>query len=342
MKKFFVFCAIFLTVFLFAQQTQPATTVVAEVNGTPITMAELDREANLNRLLVQIQSIDDRFYEVLTGTSEGMNLLLRYKREVLNSLIDQVLIKQIAEKMNIIIQKEDIEKMVSDELNKTLTQYGMTETDLDWYLKQSGLGDLESFKDRLRWIFSVQQAVTLIQQQVTSSATVTEEEAKKFYEENKDYFAVEEAAKLLRIIVDSKEKADKVLDRIRAGEEFSQVASDVSIDPLTKGKAGDLGWVERNSGLIATDIEEKIFASPKGATLGPLQSTGGWEIYRILDKRPKGYEAFENVMNDIYQYLTQQKAQQLWQDWISQQFIPFKNSSTINIYLLAEGGQANQ
>lgn len=342
MKKVLVLFAILSTVVLFAQETQPATTVVAEVNGVPITMAELDREANLNRLLVQIQSIDDRFYEVLTGTPEGMNLLLRYKREVLNNLIDQVLIKQMAEKMNIKIQKEDIEKMVSDELNKTLTQYGMTEKDLDWYLKQSGLGDLESFKDRLRWIFSVQQAVTLIQQQVTSSATVTEEEAKKFYEENKDYFAVEEAAKLLRIIVDSKEKADKALERIRAGEDFSAVASDVSIDPLTKGKAGDLGWVERNSGLIATDIEEKIFASPKGAILGPIQSTGGWEIYRILDKRPKGYEAFEDVAKDIYQYLLQQKSQQFWQDWISQQFIPFKNSSTIKIYLLTEGGQTNQ
>ncbi|HOJ88035.1 MAG TPA: peptidyl-prolyl cis-trans isomerase [Pseudothermotoga sp.] len=342
MKKVLLLCAILFTVILFAQETQPATTVVAEVNGVPITMAELDREANLNRLLVQIQSIDDRFYEVLTGTTEGMNLLLRYKREVLNNLIDQVLIKQMAEKMNIVIQKEDIEKMVSDELNKTLTQYGMTETDLDWYLKQSGLGDLESFKDRLRWVFSVQKAVTLIQQQVTSSATVTEEEAKDFYEQNKDYFAVEEAVKLLRIIVDSKEKADKVLERIRSGEEFSQVASDVSIDPLTKGKAGDLGWVERNSGLIAADIEEKIFASPKGSMLGPLQSTGGWEIYRILDKRPKGYEAFEDVANDIYQYLTQQKSQQFWQDWITQQFIPFKNSSTINIYLLTEGGQANQ
>ncbi|MFN3284318.1 MAG: SurA N-terminal domain-containing protein, partial [Pseudothermotoga sp.] len=241
MKKILVLCAVLLTAVLFAQETQTATTVVAEVNGVPITMAELDREANLNRLLIQIQSIDDRFYEVLTGTAEGMNLLLRYKREVLNNLIDQVLIKQIAENMNITISKEQIEKMVSDELNKTLTQYGMTETDLDWYLKQSGLGDLESFKDRLRWIFSVQQAVTLIQQQVTSSVAVTEEEAKRFYEENKEYFAVEEAAKLLRIIVDTKEKADKVLERLRSGEDFSQIASDVSIDPLTKGKAGDLG-----------------------------------------------------------------------------------------------------
>ncbi|MEJ5230232.1 MAG: peptidyl-prolyl cis-trans isomerase [Pseudothermotoga sp.] len=342
MKKFLVFIAVLLAVVSIAQETQPATAVVAEVNGVAITMGELDREANLNRLLVQIQSIDEKFYEVLTGTAEGMNLLLRYKREVLNNLIDQVLIIQMAEKMNIVVSKETVEKMVSDELNKTLTQYSMTESDLDWYLKQSGLGDLESFKDRLRWIFSVQQAVSLIQQQVTSSATVTEQEAKDFYEQNKEYFAIQEGVKLLRIIVDSKDKANQVLDRIRSGEDFSQVASDVSIDPLTKGKAGDLGWVERNSGLIAADVEEKIFASPKGAMLGPLQTSGGWEIYRILDKRPKGYEAFEDVASDIYQYLTQLKSQELWQDWITQQFIPFKNSSDIKIYLLTEEGEASK
>ncbi|MGJ8455671.1 peptidyl-prolyl cis-trans isomerase [Pseudothermotoga sp. U03pept] len=342
MKKFLIFLVTILAFVAVAQETQPATTVVAEVNGTLITMDELDREVNLNRLLVQIQSIDERFYEVLTSTSEGMNLLLRYKREILNGLIDQVLIIQIAEKMNITVSKEAIEKMVSDELNKTLTQYSMTESDLDWYLKQAGLGDLESFKDRLRWIFSVQQTVSSIQQQITSAATITEEEAKQFYEENKEYFTIEEGVKLLRIIVDSKDKANQVLDRIRSGEDFSQVASDVSIDPLTKGKAGDLGWVERNSGLIAADVEEKLFASPKGAMLGPLQTSGGWEIYRILDKRPKGYEAFEDVAKDIYQYLTQQKAQQLWQDWITQQFIPFKNSSDIKIYLLTEEGESSK
>ncbi|ABV32638.1 MULTISPECIES: peptidyl-prolyl cis-trans isomerase [Pseudothermotoga] len=343
MRKVFMFGLILiLSLVAIGQETQPATAVVAEVNGVAITMEELNREANVDRLLSQIQSVDATFYDVLVNTSEGVNLLLRYKREVLNNLIDQVLIKQIGEKMGVTVSKDNIENMVSTELNKTLTQYGMTESDLDWYLKQAGLGDINSFKDRLRWIFTVQQTVSLIQQQVTSSATVTEEEARQFYEQNREYFAVEEAAKLLRITVDSKEKADKALERIRAGEEFSQVASDVSTDPLSKGKAGDLGWVERGSGLISEEIEEKIFVSPKGAILGPLQTSVGWEIYRIIDKRPKGYENFEDVVNDIYQHLIQQKAQQLWQTWINEQFIPFKNSSVINIYLLSEGGQEDQ
>jgi parvulin-like peptidyl-prolyl isomerase len=244
--------------------------------------------------------------------------------------------------MGIVVPKETIEKLVADELNKTLSQYNMTETDLDWYLKSANLGDLETFKNRLRWIFTVQQTLQQIYQKVTESSVISDEEVKKFYEENKEYFAVEESAKLLRIIVETQEQANKVLERIRKGEEFSQIASEVSIDPLTKDKAGELGWVERYSGLLSQEVEEKVFASPVGAIVGPMKTSGGWEIYRVLEKKPKGYQKLEEVAGDIRDYLAQSKASELWQKWIQEEFLKFKQSSDIKVYLLvdtqSEGG----
>lgn len=347
MKKLLVVVMALLALSIFAQQetTSATGTIVAEVNGRVVTQEELDREANLNRLLVQLQSIDERFYQVLTTTPEGLALLQRYKREVLNNLIDQILIVQIGEKMGIVVPKETIEDLVTQELNKTLSQYNMSESDLDWYLKSANLGDLESFKNRLRWIFTVQQTLQQIYQKVTESVTVSEEEIKQFYEENKDIFTVEESAKLLRIIVETQEQANKVLERLRAGEDFSQVASEVSIDPLTKGKAGDLGWVERYSGLLSQEVEEKIFASPVGAILGPFQTSGGWEIYRVLEKKPKGYQSLEEVKADITNHLAQSKSNEVWQKWVQEEFLKFKQSSDIKVYLLTEtqtGGGTEQ
>jgi parvulin-like peptidyl-prolyl isomerase len=340
-KKFLIVIMVLFALSLFAQQAT-GVVVVAEVNGRQVTQEELDREANLNRLLLQLRSLDERFYQVLTSTPEGLALLQRYKREVLNNLIDQILIVQIGEKMGIVVPKETIEKLVADELNKTLSQYNMTETDLDWYLKSANLGNLETFKNRLRWIFTVQQTLQQIYQKVTESSVISDEEVKKFYEENKEYFAVEESAKLLRIIVETQEQANKVLERIRKGEEFSQIASEVSIDPLTKDKAGELGWVERYSGLLSQEVEEKVFASPVGAIVGPMKTSGGWEIYRVLEKKPKGYQKLEEVAGDIRDYLAQSKASELWQKWIQEEFLKFKQSSDIKVYLLvdtqSEGG----
>jgi len=340
-KKFLIVIMVLFALSLFAQQAT-GVVVVAEVNGRQVTQEELDREANLNRLLLQLRSLDERFYQVLTSTPEGLALLQRYKREVLNNLIDQILIVQIGEKMGIVVPKQTIEKLVADELNKTLSQYNMTETDLDWYLKSANLGDLETFKNRLRWIFTVQQTLQQIYQKVTESSVISDEEVKKFYEENKEYFAVEESAKLLRIIVETQEQANKVLERIRKGEEFSQIASEVSIDPLTKDKAGELGWVERYSGLLSQEVEEKVFASPVGAIVGPMKTSGGWEIYRVLEKKPKGYQKLEEVAGDIRDYLAQSKASELWQKWIQEEFLKFKQSSDIKVYLLvdtqSEGG----
>jgi len=340
-KKFLIVIMVLFALSLFAQQAT-GVVVVAEVNGRQVTQEELDREANLNRLLLQLRSLDERFYQVLTSTPEGLALLQRYKREALNNLIDQILIVQIGEKMGIVVPKQTIEKLVADELNKTLSQYNMTETDLDWYLKSANLGDLETFKNRLRWIFTVQQTLQQIYQKVTESSAISDEEVKKFYEENKEYFAVEESAKLLRIIVETQEQANKVLERIRKGEEFSQIASEVSIDPLTKDKAGELGWVERYSGLLSQEVEEKVFASPVGAIVGPMKTSGGWEIYRVLEKKPKGYQKLEEVAGDIRDYLAQSKASELWQKWIQEEFLKFKQSSDIKVYLLvdtqSEGG----
>ncbi len=327
---------------VFAQaEPEDSSTVVAEVNGVAITMQQLNNEANVERLLAQIQSIDERFYQVLVSTSEGTNVLLRYKREVLNSLIDQVLIVQLAEKMDLAPSKEEVEELVSQELNRTLSNYGITETDLDWYLRVSGLGSLETFKDRLRWIFTVQKSVTAIQERVTSTE-VTDAEVEAFYNENKELFVVEEAVKLLRIIVDSKPAAESVLDRIRSGEDFQTIASEVSIDPLSKDRAGDLGWVERGSEFIDKDIEEKLFVSPVNSILGPFETAGGWEIYRILDKRSKSYRSLEEVRDEILQELRAIKGQELWMKWISEDFKTYKESSDIKIYLLNEEGQKNQ
>ena len=337
MKKWLAVIVIVLisAILIGEEETPQATDVVAVVNGTVITSDQLNREAGLERILAQVKSIDERFFQTLTTTSEGLNALLRYKREVLNSLIDQVLIKQIGESLGITVSKEEIEEMVSNELNATLQQYGMTESDLDWYLKQSGLGDLESFKEGLRWILSVRKIVTDIQESVTSEATVTEQDAQQYYDDNKDAFAYKDSVKLLRIVVNTEEDANAALERIRSGEDFTAVASDVSIDPLTKDKAGDMGWVEKNTGLIKEDLEDKIFNAPKGAILGPFQVSSGWEIYRVVDKQLGGYRPFEEVSQNIVDYLLQQQKLQMWQNWLTQQFQSFKDSSEIKIYLMS-------
>ena len=77
-----------------------------------------------------------------------------------------------------------------------------------------------------------------------------------------------------------------------------------------------------------------------------MQTSGGWEIYRVLEKRPKGYQPLEEVATDIRNYLSQSKANELWQKWIQEEFLKFKQSSDIKVYLLTEpqleGGSQQQ
>ena len=73
MKKLTVFLVLLISLLTFAQQD-----IVAVVNGRNITMDEWNREANVQKLLLEIQNSNPTFYKVLTTSTEGAILIERY------------------------------------------------------------------------------------------------------------------------------------------------------------------------------------------------------------------------------------------------------------------------
>ena len=64
---------------------------------------------------------------------------------------------------------------------------------------------------------------------------------------------------LAHILVKTEDEAKKVKDRLDKGEDFAKVAKEVSTDPGSKDKGGDLGTVPYvNSGFDATFMAAAI------------------------------------------------------------------------------------
>jgi len=86
------------------------------------------------------------------------------------------------------------------------------------------------------------------------------------------------------IRLSSLEKAQAILERLRAGEDFAALAEEFSEDTLTKDQGGDLGWFPR--GTKGDMFDEAAFALEPGAISEVIPIGDTFEIIQVLEKDP--------------------------------------------------------
>ncbi len=84
------------------------------------------------------------------------------------------------------------------------------------------------------------------------------------------------------ILVKGEGNAKELLDKIKAGESFSELAKKYSECPSGK-RGGELGWFGR--GRMVREFEKAAFDGAKGSVVGPVKTQFGWHLVKILDKK---------------------------------------------------------
>jgi peptidyl-prolyl cis-trans isomerase C len=84
------------------------------------------------------------------------------------------------------------------------------------------------------------------------------------------------------ILVSSESEAKQLMQRIKAGENFADLAKKVSKCPSGK-KGGELGWFGK--GQMVPEFEKAAFENEKGKIVGPVKTQFGWHIIKIVDTR---------------------------------------------------------
>lgn len=187
---------------------------------------------------------------------------------------------------------------------KVLVEYLIETQLLADAAKKAKISETENFKARQDYYHRRAMRDTYFDQQVFKS--VSEADVKSTYDEA----AKEEEAHVQHILVKEEDKAKELVEKIKGGADFKELAKENSIDPGSKDKGGDLGFILKTQ-VVPSFAKAAFDLEKKGDVSAPVQSQFGWHIIRLEEKRNRALPPFTEVEARIKEVLWQKKAQEL-------------------------------
>lgn len=146
--------------------------------------------------------------------------------------------------------------------------------------------------------------------------TIEKADLESYYNAHLDDFKVEEQVHARHILlkVDDQRTAEAaqsalaaVRKRVEAGEDFAKLAGELSDDPGSKTRGGDLGFF--GHGRMIKEFEEAAFGAPAGAMVGPIKTSFGYHLIQVLEKRPAGQRPFAEAESQVRARLAAERAE---------------------------------
>jgi len=214
------------------------------------------------------------------------------------------------EKLKVIEQNPQVKEQLLQQMVQALV---VSQT-----AKQSGFDAQPDIKEQLELLKSSFLANEYLKREVVQKITVSDNDLQAYYNTNKDEFKTPEMVRARHILflVDASatdeakkklhEKAVETLKKIKGGEDFAKLASELSGDPGSKQKGGDIGFIAR--GKTVKPFEDALFSLKTGEISGVIETQFGYHIIKAEEKKDASQEPFEAVKEKIRQKVTQERA----------------------------------
>lgn len=258
-----------------AQEPQLIDQTVARVDGTAITLSELE-EAVRRRMIANPQDMPPDLDQI--------------REEELQALIDETLLYQAALKQGIAPSEAAVARQVEETVGELQERYGSRAALEAALLKtNTTLGALK------RRFAEIEERKMAIAAAVQRRFFVSEAEAEAFAEEMRARGEPVEAWRLRQILIEcppdasaaheeaARERADDAFYELQNGADFAQTAMLLSEHEPTREDGGDLGWI--GAGTMLEPLEEAAQALGPGEFSAIISTNQGFQILFMEDKR---------------------------------------------------------
>jgi len=303
-----------------AQDAPPASSdpasfpdVVARVNDTEISKADLLRRAEAIKTQVPPSQIGEGFYQ-----------------RVLSDMVSGELLYQSVETKGL----SPTEAEIAAEFESQQQRFGGPEA-FQTALDEQGLS-AEQIKVELKKEMAIQK---LVETDFIPKLVVTEEATRTFYDGNLDAMQqpLEFKAAHILITVDEgaseeqktelKQKAESIRNMVEMGQDFAELAAKNSGDPGSKDSGGALGWMAE--GQTVPPFEAAMKLLEPGELSDIVETRYGYHIIKLEDRRGGTAMPYEEVKERIEEFLKQRGLQERIQEELEM----LRGTATIEVFI---------
>lgn len=290
--------------------------IAVSVNGENILEAEVQMAVNR---LIPASVYHGRI------SNEKMEQL---RKSAIDSLVEWQLLYHEGKRLGIGVKKSEVKEV----FNKNKESFKKKQ---DFYKELGRLGlTEESYKQLIE-----KELITrkFLKQEVEEKIQLSEADLQDYYNKNKDKFVSPDKIRLREISVtvsptataeekeEKRKKAEDLLKKIKAGEDFGDLAYNHSEDAF-RVKSGDLGMSHK--GRLMPELEEAASLLGLGEVSGLIETINGYHIIKLEGKEEARQLDFSEVKDSLKKELEAKRYKEAREAFVK----PLKEKAKVEIY----------
>lgn len=279
------------------------------VNNEVITLTEWQKAIDQARQEMSFAPSSERMSDV------------ELKKQVSDYLIATKFQQQFAEMMGLRVHDNEVAAAIQEIASRNGTHV----EELLEYLQYQGIS-YEEYREEIRG----QMLTARLQNEIAQTVQVSEQEVEmymrtaEFQKIKEEMMRTEVTQHKVRhiLIAVSKDKSEerafdeakRLYQRLKAGEDFDDLARAQSQDPFSAAENGLLGWV--GPGQLAVEFEKVMNRLPEGELSEPVRTPYGYHLI-LVEERRVGTLDEEMLRNTAREYFFRNKAAEYFNQWLT-------------------------
>lgn len=219
----------------------------------------------------------------------------RYTVNDLNNRIDQ-----LNPQMKVLFEKKENKVRLLDQMIDEQILYQLAQKD--------GVQRDKLFRESLNDLKRQTLINYFIQKKVDDNVVVSDDDVAEAYKANGAQFSAHESRNLSHILVQTKQQANVVLNKINQGTSFESLAQQYSTDS-SKSQGGQLGWFRKEQ--LVPEFANVAYKLTKNRPIsGAVKTQFGYHVIRLNDVRQVPKQSLDAVSSTLRDNLLEQKKQQ--------------------------------
>lgn len=296
LKKLRILGTILLGAFLFSGCGGEKVVSMGTLNG---------KDIDENRFQFYMDNLKNQYGSLIDlsePNEDNMAMYAMIEQSAWDSVLQNTLVEVLAEEEDIHLSNGEVESTLDAQVAASFE----SEEDFSQWLEAMGYT-----RDDMLYLFRIDALSQKIFDKVTADITVTDEEAKAAYEENKEdwqrisvshiLIKAEKGTATEEELAAAKKKAEDIIKRLDAGEDFAALAKECSEDTTASaGGAMDYKFSKNDTRFVKEFVDGAFLLNEVGEySKEPVQTDYGFHIIKIDTKE----DSFDAAKEDIKESL---------------------------------------